>query len=133
MEADEIARLEPHLRASPQRAVFRPADGAIDAVAVTEALVAAARRHGAQARLTEEVRRLRVQHDTVVGVETSTGSIAASAVVLAAGVDVATLCAPLSVDLPVDASPAVLMRFDAPRDLVRTLVSVRPQRFTTAA
>ena len=123
VEADEIARLEPHLRASPQRAVFRPTDGAIDAVAVTEALVAAARRHGAQARLTEEVRRLRVQHDTVVGVETSTGSIAASAVVLAAGVDVATLCAPLGVDLPVAASPAVLMRFNAPQDLVRTLVS----------
>ena len=39
VEADEIARLEPNLRASPQRAVFRPADGAIDAVAVTEALV----------------------------------------------------------------------------------------------
>jgi len=103
VEADEIARLEPNLRASPQRAVFRPADGAIDAVAVTEALVAAARRHGAQVRLTEEVGRLRVQHDTVVGVETSTGSIAASAVVLAAGVDVATLCAPLGVDLPVAA------------------------------
>ena len=123
VDADEIARLEPNLRASPQRAVFRPSDGAIDAVAATEALVDAARRHGAQVRLTEEVRRLRVRDHAVVGVETSTGSIAARAVVLAAGVDVVTLCAPLGVDLPVAASPAVLVRFDAPPGLVRTLVS----------
>ena len=91
VEADEIACLEPNLRASPQRAVFRPADGAIDAVAATEALVDAARRHGAQVRLKEEVRRLRVRHHAVVGVETSTDSIASRAVVLAAGADVATL------------------------------------------
>jgi glycine/D-amino acid oxidase-like deaminating enzyme len=44
--ADEIARLEPNLRAPPQRALLRPADGAIDAVAVTKALIDAARRHG---------------------------------------------------------------------------------------
>jgi len=43
--------------------------------------------------------------------------------VLAAGVDVAPLCAAIGVDLPVAASPAVLMRFDAPQGLVRTLVS----------
>ena len=126
VEAGEIARLEPNLRASPEPAVFRPADGAIDPVAVTEALVDAARRHGAQVRLNEAVRRLGVEDHAVVGVETSTGSIASRAVVLAAGVEVAPLCAAIGVDLPVAASPAVLMRFDAPPGLVRTLVS-RPE------
>jgi glycine/D-amino acid oxidase-like deaminating enzyme len=118
VDADEIARLEPNLRAPPDRAVLRPADGAIDAVAVTNALVDAARRHGAHVQVAEEVRRLRVQNGAVVGAETSAGSIASRAVVLAAGVDVA----PLS-DLPVAASPAVLVRFNAPPGLVRTLVS----------
>jgi glycine/D-amino acid oxidase-like deaminating enzyme len=123
VEADEIARLEPNLRSPPHRAVLRPTDGAIDAVAVTRALVDAARRHGAHVRLAETVRRLRVQNHAVVGVQTSTGSIASRAVVLAAGVDVVPLCAAIDVDLPVAASPAVLMRFNAPPGLVRTLVS----------
>jgi glycine/D-amino acid oxidase-like deaminating enzyme len=123
VEADEIARLEPNLRSPPQRAVLRPTDGAIDAVAVTNALVDAARRHGAHIRLAETVRRLRVQNHAVVGVETSIGAIASRAVVLAAGVDVVPLCAARDVDLPVAASPAVLMRFNAPPGLVRTLVS----------
>ena len=123
VEADEIARLEPNLRAPPHHALLRPTDGAIAAVAVTEALVDAARHHGAQVRLAEGVRRLRVQNHAVVGVETSTGSIASRAVVLAAGVEVAPLCAAIGVDLPVAASPAVLLRFNAPPGLVRTLVS----------
>jgi glycine/D-amino acid oxidase-like deaminating enzyme len=123
VEADEIARLEPNLRSPPHRAVLRPTDGAIDAVAVTRALVDAARRNGAHVRVAEAVRRLRVQNRAVVGVETSTGSIASRAVVLAAGVDVVPLCAAVDVDLPVAASPAVLMRFNAPPGLVRTLVS----------
>src|SRR6185312_71682 len=76
VEADEIARLEPNLRAPPDRALLRQTDGAIDAVAVTNALVDAARRHGADVRMAETVRRLRVQNGAVVGVETSTGSIA---------------------------------------------------------
>jgi glycine/D-amino acid oxidase-like deaminating enzyme len=123
VEADEIARLEPNLRSPPHRAVLRPSDGAIDAVAVTRALVDAARRNGAQVRPAETVRRLRVQDGAVVGVETSAGAIASRAVVLAAGVGVAPLAAAIGVDVPVAASPAVLMRFDAPPGLVRTLVS----------
>jgi len=123
VEADEIARLEPNLRSPPHQALLRPTDGAVDAVAVTRALVDAARRHGAQVRPAETVRRVRVQDHAVVGVETSTGSIASRAVVLAAGVDVAPLCAAIGVDVPVAASPAVLMRFDGPPGLVRTLVS----------
>ena len=61
VDADEIARLEPNLRMPPPRAVYRPGHGAVDPVAVTEALVDAARHHGAQIRLGEGIRRLRVR------------------------------------------------------------------------
>jgi glycine/D-amino acid oxidase-like deaminating enzyme len=123
VNADEIARLEPNLRTPPQRALLRPTDGAIDPVAVTEALVDEARRHGAEVRLTETVRGIRVQNHAVVGVDTSMGTIVAGAVVLAAGTDAATLCAPLDISLPIAASPAVLIRFNAPPGVVRTVVS----------
>ena len=113
VDADEIRRLEPNLRAVLREAIWRPRDGAVDPVAVTEALIDAARRHGAQVRLGESVRGLRMQDGAVVGVDTSMGTFASRTVVLAAGVEVPTLCAAVGVDLPIAASPAVLMRFDA--------------------
>lgn len=123
VDADEIARLEPNLRTRPPRAVYRPGDGAIDPVAVTGALVDAAGRHGAQIRLGEEIRRLRVRDGAVVGVETASDPVACRTVVLAAGVGAVPLCAPLGVELPVAASPARLLRFSGPPGLVRTVVS----------
>ena len=98
-----------------------PIDGAVDPVAVTEALVDEARRHGAQLRLTETVRGLRVRNHAVVGADTSTGTIAAGAVVLAAGIDAPALCSPLDLALPTAASPAVLIAFNAPPGMVRTV------------
>ena len=120
--ADEIRRLEPGLRAVPREAIWRPRDGAVDPVAATGALIDAARRHGAQVRLGESVRGLRIQDGAVAGVDTTMGTIASRTVVLAAGVDVPSLCAAAGVDLPVAASPAVLMRFDASPGLLRRLL-----------
>ena len=110
VDADEIARLEPNLRTPPPRAVYRPGDGAVDPVAATEALVEAARGHGAEIRLGEEV-------------ETASDFLPARTVVLAAGVGTVALCAALGVELPVAASPARLLRFSGPPGLVRTVVS----------
>jgi glycine/D-amino acid oxidase-like deaminating enzyme len=62
---------------------------------VTEALVDEARRRGAEVRLRETVRGLRVHDHAVVGVDTSMGTVVAGAVVLAAGIDAATLCTPV--------------------------------------
>ena len=121
-DADEIRRLEPNLRVALREAIWRPRDGAVDPVAVTEALIDAARRHGAQVRLGESVRGLRTKDAAVVGVDTSTGSFRARTVVLAAGVEVPTLCAAVGVDLPIAASPAVLMRFRTSPGLLRRLL-----------
>jgi len=85
------------------------------------------------------VRGLRVRNHAVVGVDTSTGTIAAGAVVLAAGIDAPTLCSPLDLALPIAASPAVLIAFNAPPGTVRTVVSspevevARPPRARNAS
>jgi glycine/D-amino acid oxidase-like deaminating enzyme len=123
VDAEEIARLEPNLRMPPSRAVYRPGDGAVDPVEVTKALVDATRRHGAEIRLGEEIRRLRVRDGAAVGVETATDFVACRTVVLAAGVGAVPLCAALGVELPVAASPARLLRFSGPPGLVRAVVS----------
>jgi glycine/D-amino acid oxidase-like deaminating enzyme len=124
VDASRIGVLEPHLRVRPERAVHLQSHGALDPVAVTQALVRAAREHGAQltahCTVVELVRR---GDGRIVSVRTSTGFVPADTVVVAAGVDAPLLCGPLGFDLPVAPSPALLMRFTAPPGLVRTLVA----------
>ena len=117
-----VAALEPALRRPPRRAVHVRSDGAVDAAAVTTALVDAARADGARVLPGTEVLALRTAGGRVAGVRTSAGFLAADRVVLAAGADVPRLCAGAGVEVPVAASPAVLVRFEAPAGLVRTLV-----------
>ncbi len=68
LDAGEVGRLEPHLAESPARARPLRSDGAIDPVAVTQALVRAARSHGARLLATCAVTALRVCGGRVVGV-----------------------------------------------------------------
>jgi glycine/D-amino acid oxidase-like deaminating enzyme len=123
VDAAEAAALEPRLHRPPARAVHTPGDGAVDPVAVTEALLRAARRHGAEVLVGAAATAVRTDAGRVVGLDTSTGALPATTVVLAAGADVPVLCAPLGFDLPVTPSPAVLVRLAAPQSLVRTLVA----------
>jgi glycine/D-amino acid oxidase-like deaminating enzyme len=138
---DEIAALEPHLRTPPERALYTPTDGAVDPIAVTRALVDAARALGAQIALGSAVTSLRITHGHVEGVESPAGFHAASTVVLAAGTETATLAEPLGIPLPIAPSPAVLIRMAAPEGLVRTIISgpefeareIRPGRLVLTA
>ncbi len=118
---DVAARLEPHLRRPPGRALFLEDHGAVDPVAVTRALVRAAQSHGARVMAGTAVSALTVRGGRVVGVHCAAGDVEADIVVVAAGVDAAALCRPLGFDLPVAPSPALLMRFAAPPGLVRTI------------
>ena len=123
LDAEQVAELEPHLRRPPERALHITGDGALDPLATTEALVAAARDRGAEVVLGTAVTALRVSGGRAVGIESTGGFFAADTVVLAAGADVPVLCAPLGVALPVAPSPAVLVRLAGPPDLVRTVVA----------
>ncbi len=116
-------RLEPHLQTVPARAALRAGDGAVDPVAVTEALVGGARAHGATVHTGVAAHGLPVRDRRVLGVQTSAGFLPARTVVLASGADAPLLCAPLAFTLPVAPSPALLMRFNAPPGVVRTLVA----------
>lgn len=118
----EVAVVEPNLREPPARAVWHPGDGAVDPLAVTTALLQSACGNGAQVRLGVRATGLRTRGTRVVGVETSVGFMPADTVVVAAGTGVPRLCEPFGVPVPVTASAAVLLRFDAPRGLVKALI-----------
>jgi glycine/D-amino acid oxidase-like deaminating enzyme len=121
--AEQVTALEPNLRTPPTRAVHIPGDGAVDPLATTDALVAAARERGARLVSGTAVTGLRVVQGRVVGVETTNAFLEAGTVVLANGADVPGLCAPLGIAMPVAPSAAVLLRLAGPPDLVRTIVA----------
>jgi sarcosine oxidase subunit beta len=86
-------------------AAYGPEDGIADPAGLTQGYVSLARRAGAELELGVEVTGLAVDGDRVAGVTTSTGVVAAPAVVNAAGPWAAGLAAGAGVDLPVEPVP----------------------------
>ncbi|HEY3503578.1 MAG TPA: FAD-binding oxidoreductase [Actinocatenispora sp.] len=119
----DVAALEPRLLDPPAVAVHRPDDAAFDPVAVTELLVAAARKRGARVLPGTPATALDHEAGTVRGVRTTAGVVPADTVVVAAGTGTGALCSGIGVDLPVESSPAVLVRLRAAPGLVRTIVA----------
>ncbi|KAB8061184.1 FAD-dependent oxidoreductase [Janthinobacterium sp. FT14W] len=123
IERPRIAQLEPRLKQPPEQALYEAEQGAIDAVAATHALLAAAQALGATVRTHTPVRGFAVLEAKVAGVETAAGVIEADTVVLAAGTGTAALAAQLGASLPIHASPAIFLRYQAPPGLVRGIIS----------
>lgn len=119
----QIRELEPNLKSPPQQASYVADEGALDAVAVTHALIAGAQANGAKVLTQTPVLGFKTQGSSVRGVETAGGVIEADIVVLAAGTGITKLTDLLEVSLPIDASPAIFIRYTSPPNLVRTLIS----------
>lgn len=119
----QIAEREPGLRRLPEQAVHEPGHGALDAVAATHALIASAVSHGARLMLETRAQRLSCADGRVYGVQTDAGPLQADVVVCASGTGTAALVQPLGVVLPMEASPAVFIRYRAQRRRVQSIVS----------
>jgi glycine/D-amino acid oxidase-like deaminating enzyme len=123
IERAEIARLEPGLIEPPARAALAAGEGAVGPVEATAVLVEAARHAGADVRLATEVTAIAANGQGVTGIRAKEGNLEAEVVVLAAGTGAGALCGPLGLDLPLDPSPALLLRFRTPGRLVHRIVS----------
>jgi glycine/D-amino acid oxidase-like deaminating enzyme len=123
IERDEIARLEPGLIEPPACAAYAASEGALDPLVATDGLVRRARQLGANFRLGTAATALASKSGKIVGVRAGEDLLEADIVVLAAGVDSSALCAPLGVVAPIDASPALLLRFRTTRHLINTVLS----------
>jgi glycine/D-amino acid oxidase-like deaminating enzyme len=123
VERDQIARWEPNLLEPPGCAAFAASEGAVDPVAATPALIEAARRAGAVIRLDAEALTLVSDGRRVTGLRLRETILDADVIVLAAGAGAPALCAPLGLELPVAASPALLLRFKATGREVNKILS----------
>ncbi|GLY02771.1 MULTISPECIES: FAD-dependent oxidoreductase [Actinoplanes] len=93
--------LEPDLTRDLTAAVFYPEDAQVQPVIATEALLAAARHHGARIRQQVEVTGGIVEKGRLVGVETTAGPLRADLVIVAAGPWSGAVAERLGVSLPV--------------------------------
>ncbi|HWS31317.1 MAG TPA: FAD-dependent oxidoreductase [Actinoplanes sp.] len=93
--------LEPDLTHDLTAAVFYPQDAQVQPVIATEALLAAARHHGARVRQQVEVTAGIVEKGRLAGVETTAGPIRADLVIVAAGPWSGAVAERIGVTLPV--------------------------------
>lgn len=123
VDREEIRDREPALRYPPEAAVLAATDGSVDPVALTHALLEAAQNLGATL-LTDTTIEAVLRHDAVVsGLRTATGVIAAKTVVLAAGTGTTALARTAGADVPVTASPCILLRLRTTAPLISGIVS----------
>ena len=109
VERAEIEALEPGLIDPPARAAYAAGEGTVEPVAATRALLTAAEARGAELRCDTEVTGFRAGPGGLAGVETRAGPLEADLVVLTAGVECARLAGQLGLQLPLEASPGLLM------------------------
>lgn len=123
IERGQITALEPQLRHPPDQASFHPEQCALDAVAATRALIASAQANGAEVLTQTRVVGLSVSANRVTGVETTNGRLQADTVVLAAGTGINPLLERFGASLPIEASPAIFIRYAPSPKCVHTLIS----------
>lgn len=119
----QILDLEPNLKRPPQRAFFAAEEGALHAVQATQALIAGAQNHGATVFTQTPVLGFQTLNGNVTGVITATGNLDADVVVLAAGTAITRLADMLDVSLPIEASPAIFIRYKTQPHRVNSIIS----------
>jgi len=105
----EAATIEPRLATPPELALHVAEEGSVEPLVASRALAAAAQSGGAVLVTGRRVEALRVENDSVTGVETDAGPIVADQVVVAAGVETAALLKTANLDLPLDSPPGLLV------------------------
>jgi len=111
LDSDALSRLEPRLRNPPDLAVFSPQDLALDPAALARSLVAEAVKAGASTRFGQPVSAIETVAGRATGIHIAGEMIAADTVVLSAGAGVGRLAADLGIEIGLQSSPALLLRY----------------------
>lgn len=98
----ELRELDPSIAATELvAAAYEPEGGYADPVATTQSFANAARNRGAQIWQNTRATRVVLEHERVIGVETTRGFIATANVVNCANAWAPGIAAPLGIDLPI--------------------------------
>ena len=119
----EIRRLEPGVEPGHvTAAAINDTEGMVEPPKVVDACLAHVREGGGQVHADTEVTGFGLGSDNrVESIETSNGSLTCDLVVLAAGVDITRLAAPLGIDVPQERSPGVVILTDPQPPVLQTV------------
>lgn len=115
--------MEPFLKEYPNEVLYAYKEGAVDPTILTNLLVKKAQGNGGKILFDTKVKGIKTEDAKVVGILTSKGFIESDVVVLATGTALPELCKPLSIDVPVESSPSIIIRMRSPKKLIHTLIS----------
>jgi glycine/D-amino acid oxidase-like deaminating enzyme len=107
--AEEARRIEPSVRDIPDLALHVRAEGVAEPVAATLALIDDARTMGLEILEGVSVTGLEEKSGRISAIRTGEGILSADAVVIAGGVNTATLAATLGIMVPVEAPPGLIV------------------------
>lgn len=119
----QVSELEPHLKEYPKEAFYAFKEGAVDPNILTNLLVKKAQENGVNILFDTKVTQIKKKDDKVVGIHTSKGFIESDVIVLATGTTLPELCKPISIEVPVESSPSIIIRMKSPKKLIHTLIS----------
>ncbi|MBH2724657.1 FAD-binding oxidoreductase [Serratia marcescens] len=119
----EVTALEPGLRQPDSQAYFAARDGAVDPQEVTQRLLECVRAWGGELFLGRTVSGFLREDGKIIGIVTEEGAITADRVVLACGTGISALLDGSGFSLPIEASPAILLRYHAAAQVVNTLIA----------
>ncbi|QTL38293.1 FAD-binding oxidoreductase [Xenorhabdus budapestensis] len=107
----ELQTLEPQLVTLPELAAFATEEGAVDPLHATQVLLQEALNNGVTYLPETEVTAINYNGKQILGVTTSQGVICADQVVLTAGVGIISLMEKLGEQLPLSASPSIIVLY----------------------
>ncbi|OLC54442.1 MAG: hypothetical protein AUH92_04080 [Acidobacteria bacterium 13_1_40CM_4_69_4] len=119
-----VRRVAPALSGAVLAASYCSTDGHANPTATVRAFAAAARRHHAVICTRTEVTAIAVRGGRVQGVRTTAGSVAADAVVLAAGVYTDRLCGMAGLEFPLRAAHVAVVQTVPLPSLIRQVIGV---------
>ncbi|OTG87787.1 FAD-dependent oxidoreductase [Acinetobacter sp. ANC 4558] len=119
----EISQLVPAMSTPPLIGYYTQMDGAIDAKEATLTLLDKACELGARLKTQTTVTHLLKREGGKLGVCTSHETLDADCIILTCGVAIPSLTEKMNIQIPVLASPAILLKFSVPSPVVNTIVS----------
>ncbi len=118
LDANALHDLQPGIYTDDApRALFEPDAGYVDPTQMTQSLAARAKDFGADFRTGTLAKHIRVDHNRVTGIETTTGMIETLTVVVIAGAWSERLLKPLGVSLDLNVTRTQVAFFDRPAEL----------------
>jgi glycine/D-amino acid oxidase-like deaminating enzyme len=118
-----LRQLEPSLRNLPEVAAFAVDDFAVDPIELTNSMLNSAQGYGASISFDTDVLTIEKNAGGVCGVRTESGFQEADVVVLANGTSVNSLINQDDLHIPLESSPAVLLRFRVQEQLVQHVLT----------